>query len=597
MHNSILKRTFRYFLVSTLFIIAAVAFLVFVFLRQEYQEQFEEAQFYVTEKTAETVSALHQDIRRSAYSLCCNETLAEVLINAPGYDLLTQRQLLNRVIVMNTATPTATSLRSTQQVLLVDEQFSFAYAASNAFSLASFPTVHAYSSLTVQDEEWYHQARAYNAQIYAFCHPQAEGKVLFAHLLRSTHITNPRYSDEVGVMLYAMPRNVLGGLLQDAQMSEGSVSLLLFNDLLLGSTNEALFPSGSVVTEDVLPLSQLPGVNQLSHLWLGGVRYSVASRPVGSEWRVVLLTPSANAWQALIGMLPVVGVAVLVLAAVALAISVMFSRRLSAPILSLSNAMVRDSDAHALPQPIPVPKTDDEIERLYHSYNDIVDNIHRISALERERNAQLQKTELKALQSQINPHFIYNTLDSIACIALLNGEDDIATMVASLINILKYSLRFSRLGATLKEEIDYLSQYIQIQKLRYSDRFRFVCDIPDEHLDARVPRLMLQPLVENALFHAENADQLVIRVWCETSADALCIHVSDNGSGADAQQLNTMLKTDPDAAGEKFGIGIRNVNKRIQLLAGEGYGIRYQLLEDGGLDAVITLPMQDDNRP
>ena len=587
MHSSILKRTFRYFLISMLASIAAVVFILFVFLRREYQVQFEEAQIYVTTKTAETVNSLQLDIKQSAYNLCCNETLAEVLVSVPN--AITQRQLLNRVIVMNAASPTATRLQSARQVLLVDGQFSFAHAADTEFTIDTFPNVHVYSSLAVAQEAWYQTARAYNAQIYAFCDPMAEDNVFFAHLLRSTHLADPRYNAEVGVMLYSMPRSVLGGLLQNDQMSDGSVSLLLFNDLLLASTNEALFPSGTAVSADKLPLSALED-SAITHLWLDGERYSAVSRSVGSEWRVVLLTPSANAWQALISMLPLMGVIILALAAAALLISIMFSRRLSAPILNLSNAMVRDSDAHALPNPIPVPRTDDEIERLYHSYNDIVDNIHRISALEREHNAQLQKAELKALQSQINPHFIYNTLDSIACIALLNGEDDIATMVASLINILKYSLRFSHLGATLKEEIDYLSQYIQIQKLRYSDRFRFVCDVPEEYMDVRVPRLMLQPLVENALFHAENTDQLVIRVWCSGGADALCIHVSDNGSGANVQQLNEMLHTDPEAAGQKFGIGIRNVNKRIQLVAGEGYGIHYQLTDAGGLDAVIRLP-------
>lgn len=586
MHSSILKRTFRYFLISSFVIITAVAFLIFAYLQSQYQEQFTQAQLYVTGKTAETVNALRMDIKQSAYNLCVNETLAEALVEIDNP--ITQRQALNRVIVTNAATPTATRLQNTRQVLLVDGQFSFAHAPDTEFTLDIFPNVHVYSSLDVVEEEWYQTAREYNAQIYAFCHPEKPDTVFFAHLLRSIHLADPRYNAEIGVMLYAMPRSVLSELLLDDQMSEGSVSLLLYHDMLMGSTDEALFPTGGVAPESILNVCSLKN-NEIAPLKVNGRRYSVASRAIGSDWRVVLLTPSSNAWQALGGMLPLISLAGLALAVAALLISIMFSRRLSAPILNLSNSMARYRDANALPQPIPVPKSDDEIERLYHSYNDIVDNIHRISALERERNAQLQKTELKALQSQINPHFIYNTLDSIACIALINGEDDIATMVASLINILKYSLRFSHIGATLKEEIDYLSQYIQIQKLRYSDRFRFECDVPEEYMDVRVPRLMLQPLVENALFHAQNAEQLVIRVWCTQDEDGLCIHVSDNGTGANPDQLNSTLTAETEATEQKFGIGIRNVNKRIRILMGEGYGIRYRLTPEGGLDAVITV--------
>ena len=491
---------------------------------------------------------------------------------------------------MNASIPTAERLYSARQLLLVDEQFPFAHAPDTLFSMDSFHTVHVYSSLGVKDEEWYRKTQEYNAQIYAFLHPQSPDNVFFSHLLLSAHLTDPHHSPEAGVMLYVMPQTSLNTLLRNEQMSDGSVSLLLFHDMLLGTTDENLLPSGTVVTEELLPLSQLSS-QQTARISLGGETYSVTSRSISSEWRVVLLTPTVNAWQSLKALLPFICIALIALTAIALLISVMFSRRLSAPIVNLSNSMVRASDAHALPLPLPVPASDEEIEHLYHSYNNIVENIHRISALEREQNARLQKTELKALQSQINPHFIYNTLDSIGCIALINGVEDIATMVASLISILKYSIRFSHTYATLREECDYLNQYIQIQKLRYSDRFRFECDVPEHFSEARVPRLMLQPLVENALFHAENADQLVIRVWCETQDELFLIHVSDNGSGANPDQLNALLRTDPEAAGQKFGIGIRNVNKRIQLMAGEDYGIHYRLLENGGLDAVIRLPL------
>ena len=280
----------------------------------------------------------------------------------------------------------------------------------------------------------------------------------------------------------------------------------------------------------------------------------------------------------------------------ALLISVMFSRPLSRPIIELSNAMVNARRAHALPERIPVIRSSDEIEYLYHSYNDIVDNIHRISEMERAQNAKLQATELKALQSQINPHFVYNTLDSVACIALMHGEADIATMVASLISIMKYSIRFSDMQVELCEEVDYLQQYIQIQKLRYHDSFDFLCDIPTEYDHVLVPKLMIQPLVENALFHAENQDhRLKIQVFCESDQSLFRIHVCDNGSGADADQLNAWLRD--GNGGEKFGIGIRNVNKRIQLMSSEEYGIHYALLPDGGLDAMIVLPYKLMNMP
>ncbi len=162
-------------------------------------------------------------------------------------------------------------------------------------------------------------------------------------------------------------------------------------------------------------------------------------------------------------------------------------------------------------------------------------------------------------------------------------------MVTSLISILKYSVHFTKIYVSLAEEINYLNQYIAIQKLRFEDNFSFAVNIPQDFLKVRVVKLMIQPLVENAPFHAENSEQtLKIRVWCEEKNENILIHVCDNGLTADADRLNAMLDEKMDV--ERFGIGIRNVNRRIRLMAGEGYGIRYAKREDSGLDAVITLP-------
>lgn len=591
MRNSILKRTFRYFLISMCVIIVVFAAFFASYLNRQYREQFESAHLYVTEKTAESVNALLMNVKQSAYYLCCNEALAQALINNKGMAAINQRQAISDAFIMDIGTPVANMMQSAYEVLFVDTQFPFS-TDSSFFHMESVDGVgrkRIYSARDVENEEWYRETLRYDAQVYAFTYRQGGNKVLFSHLLRNIYLTDPRYSDVAGVVLYSMPADAVNGILRNDQMSKGSVSLLLFNDQLLGSTNEELFPCDGTADMASL-LSALPGEGEVATLDFRGVSYGVSAVSVNSRWKVIVMTPSASMHQSMMQLLPLLLPFVLMLIVVSLSISVMFSRRLSSPIRQLSDAMVRARKAQALPQKIPVVKSDAEIEYLYHSYNEIVDNIHRISELEREQNAKLQKSELKALQSQINPHFVYNTLDSVACIALLNGEEDIATMVASLINILKYSIRFSSMKVRLREEIDYLQQYIQIQNLRYRERFRFECDVPDVYDDVKVPKLLIQPLVENALFYAENEQLVVIRVYCEERDGNFMIHVCDNGTGADVQQMNERLQVSP--TGEKYGIGIGNVNKRIQLMAGEKYGLHYEQLPDGGLDAIIVLPFE-----
>ncbi len=395
-------------------------------------------------------------------------------------------------------------------------------------------------------------------------------------------------------MMYTMPQRVVANLLKNSQMVNQSVTVLLFNGQVISCTDEALFPLGVVMPPDLMALEACKKSGVLSSATLQDVSYAVSSASFEGEWRVILMVPYQNIRQSLKSLLPMVIVFILILFLIALVLSLLFSRRVVRPITTLSKEMLYTSDTQTLPKQTEVPRSGDEIESLYRSYNAMVENIHTISNQIKEKNETLRITELKALQAQINPHFIYNTLDSVACIALLSGEHDIATMVTSLISILKYSVDFSKTAVTLREEIDYLQQYIQIQKLRYGENFDFICDVPEKYYGVQVSKISLQPLVENALFHASHEKSaLEIRVYCEETDGKFLIHVSDNGSGANAELLNQRLNGNKE--GECFGIGIRNVNKRIQIMEGECYGIHYEQLPSGGLDAIITLPMSDTN--
>ncbi|MGN1019895.1 MAG: sensor histidine kinase [Aristaeellaceae bacterium] len=587
MRNSIRKRTFRYLLSSMILLILVVSVVIFNYFNKQYREQYVSAQLFMTEKSGETVSDLIRSMKQDAYYLCCSEPLAEALVNDENLNLATQSRMIHEAFTMNTGTATTPLLRYATASLLIDTQFPCSRNWSKYFSFDTSQKQRIYSAASVCDEDWYRQAEAYNAEIYAFLSPQEPNCVFFARLQRNFYLNSPLYSDTVGVVLYAMPQISLSAMLMNDQMNESAISLMMFNGEPLACTSDSLLQEEDWDAAALMAI--LPEKNQTAGIRIGGRDYTVSSTNISQRWDVVILQPVLEPWYFMRDVLRLIAIFMLILVGLALVISIMFSRTLSHPIIELSNAMVNARKARAMPERIPVIKSSDEIEYLYHSYNDIVDNIHRISETERAQNAKLQATELKALQSQINPHFVYNTLDSVACIALMHGEEDIATMVASLIRILKYSIRFSDVQVELCEEVDYLQQYIQIQQMRYRDRFDFICDIPAQYDHVLVPKLMIQPLVENALFHAENQDhRLKIRVYCESDQDLFRIHVCDNGSGANAEQLNAWLR-DGDG-GEKFGIGIRNVNKRIQLMCSEEYGIRYSLLPDGGLDAMIVLP-------
>jgi two-component system sensor histidine kinase YesM len=222
--------------------------------------------------------------------------------------------------------------------------------------------------------------------------------------------------------------------------------------------------------------------------------------------------------------------------------------------------------------------TDDEMGQLGHTFNLVMDQIS--ANLERELVEQKRQNELKleVLRSQINPHFLYNTLDSIKFLANLQEIHNISSMASSLINLLKYNLSSSTL-ATLREEVESVRNYVGIQKYRYGDIFEFKTEIAKETERCVVSRFVLQPLIENCLIHGfddmESGGKITIRssIYGET----LCLEIINNGKCMDKRTLdkvNRGMEQDRPFS----SIGINNIRERIRLQ----FGDRATLIYSGG---------------
>jgi two-component system sensor histidine kinase YesM len=224
-------------------------------------------------------------------------------------------------------------------------------------------------------------------------------------------------------------------------------------------------------------------------------------------------------------------------------------------------------------------RTNDEMGQLGHTFNLVMDQIN--ANLERELIEQKRQNELKLeiLRSQINPHFLYNTLDSIKFLANLQEIHNIASMCSSLINLLKYNLSSSTL-ATLGEEVESVSNYVGIQKYRYGDIFEFKTEITKETENCEVSRFILQPLVENCLIHGfddiESGGEIIIR--SVINGETLCLEVINNGNYMDRE---TMDKVNRGMEQDKSfsSIGINNIRERIRLQ----FGDQATLIYSGGI--------------
>jgi signal transduction histidine kinase len=200
-------------------------------------------------------------------------------------------------------------------------------------------------------------------------------------------------------------------------------------------------------------------------------------------------------------------------------------------------------------------------------------------------NEELSRAQLAALRRQMDPHFMFNTLNSIAGLVRDQRNDAGVRMIVGLSEFLRRSSEDShRAQVTLAEEVEYLQRYVDIQKVRFGDRLRVGLDIPAALLDAQVPNLLLQPLVENAIKHgiSKRVSGGEIRVAGASSGGVLCLTVYNDGP---------WVREDLEAA--PAGVGLDNLRTRLQILHGDQSGLLLRPAEGGGMEVVVTLPLQE----
>jgi len=243
----------------------------------------------------------------------------------------------------------------------------------------------------------------------------------------------------------------------------------------------------------------------------------------------------------------------------------------------------------------------DELGFLNKAFNEMSSEInHLVNWVYREQLTR-KEAELKALQSQINPHFLFNTLEAINWLAQLNNVPEISSTVSDLSDLMEGSIGRDDRLITIKEEFTYADKYISLQKRRFGDRIELVKNIQPEVNSIKIPRLLIQPLIENAVYHGIERirSKGVITLNAEKLEDCVSIEVIDNGAGMereDLEQLNARLSMDNDTYFKSLSdkksksIGIENVNRRIKLFYGESYGLKIESEAGKYTKAVVIIP-------
>ena len=324
---------------------------------------------------------------------------------------------------------------------------------------------------------------------------------------------------------------------------------------------------------------------------LRGKNITLNVRTIGyTGWKLVGVTPSAALGiDGIKFRFFVLFVADLFLFLLAM-INAFISDKISNPIKRLDGS-VREIESGNLDVEI-VPSGSYEVEHLGKSIKNMLGRIKVLmSDLVAEHNAK-RKSEFDTLQSQINPHFLYNTLDIIVWMIENENSDKAVNIVTALAKFFRISLSKGKNIITVKDEVEHVRNYLMIQNMRFKNRFEYSIDVDEKVLSYSSLKLMLQPLVENAIYHGmefmDGDGEIDVKVFKEDNS--LYFTITDNGLGMSEDMVETLLSKDFVSSKKGSGIGVKNVNERIKLYFGSEYGLKVESEPDEGTKITIHLP-------
>lgn len=402
-------------------------------------------------------------------------------------------------------------------------------------------------------------------------------------------------NDTIGAVQVSIPESNVRDILARANATPHSVCFLL------NSRNEVVCSSNSAALNAFLPSAADREIFLGRDIAWKSVRddgrsFLISSRAVdNTDWKLVNLIPLGEIYTQSDKIRNLMLLLMLVLGLIACSLAYLFSTSITQRIqLLLANMTLVQNGNFDLRVS---SSSHDEIGRLIDNFNFMVNKIKRLMEEQFAAGREIMNAELKALQAQINPHFLYNTLDMINWKALDNNVPEIAEISQALTKFYKSTLSGGRDLVTMREEKDYLETYVKIQNVRYENRIHLVFDIPDALLPLRILKLLLQPLVENAILHGilcwGDGRGGTVRVIARAKGGDLFLTVRDDGVGMSESEAAGLFSA--PRVEKKRGYGVWNIHQRIQLCYGGAYGLTFRSAPGRGTAAVLRLPKLEES--
>ena len=411
------------------------------------------------------------------------------------------------------------------------------------------------------------------------------------------YVHSMEYASKPGLLLIKMNDSFLETILGKDRSMTDEVQIGILDKK--GNLCADWCPKGTKISDAVkqevykISAQETSGILAKSRRVSGGV--CSIYKESSSEMTVFTVVPSSVMTQGTMRVLTVLIGIYLFVAVVAVVLSIYFSKRFTSPIREISEEMTQ-FDGNDFSRLIEL-NTNTELDQIGHSYNKMLKNIENLLAEIKEQEGVLRRTELNMLLAQINPHFLYNTLDSIIWMAEGKKNEEVVLMTASLARLLRQSISNEDEVVPIANEVEYARGYLTIQKMRYKDKLEFQIEVDSSILYIPLIKLVLQPIIENAIYHGlkykESKGLLIVKGFMKDGNAVL--QVIDDGVGMDEETL-AHIYDKHKVNYHSNGVGVYNVQKRLNLYYGEDYGITYTSELGKGTTATITIPFRQEGQ-
>lgn len=384
----------------------------------------------------------------------------------------------------------------------------------------------------------------------------------------------------------------LDELLKDNMSSNSSVAYIINNrDSMVATTDIAL--SGTYhFSYETVQESVMSSNNFITKNILGEDVYAGFNRIRNTDWYMVVAIPSAPLLRkshVFIGLFALVYLGCIIACfMIATLLSRSLTNRLSAVVDQMAKCRL------GLPEALPDPDAQDEVGELVDSYNYMTHIIHDLVEEQAKAAEDLRIAEFNSLQAQMNPHFLYNTMDMINWLAQQGRPQEVTIAIQKLSRFYKLTLSRKQSLSTIQDELEHVSIYVELLNMRFADNIDFIVDMPDSLMERPIPKLTFQPVVENSILHGimEKEDKegtIVLTGWEEENG--IVILISDDGVGIPREILENILAEKKISAGSSgTNIAVYNTHRRLQLMYGVGYGLKYHSTPGEGTEVEIRIP-------